>query len=216
MTVIKLALAAAALGAAAHPTPKVVLVKHADFIRQTLSGATQYFVRTVSIGKEDLGAIHAGGPSACESLRDDERRPPFGGRPEQLPRRLPREDSRLAGGARQVRAALPDHAIGRDAGEHLVEGIVPISSGDGAGETRRRNARLPNEQQLERRIESDAFVLRAQRLGGIDDPVARPQKAAEHRGTFLPVAEEEEVAHGGAREIDSEGGDPGKRRHVGA
>jgi hypothetical protein len=57
MTVIKLALAAAALGAAAHPTPKVVLVKHADFIRQTLGGARQYFVRTVSIGKQDLAAI---------------------------------------------------------------------------------------------------------------------------------------------------------------
>ena len=57
MTVIKLALAAAALGAAAHPTPKVVLVKHADYIRQTLPGAKQYFVRTVSIGKQDLAAI---------------------------------------------------------------------------------------------------------------------------------------------------------------
>jgi hypothetical protein len=57
MTVIKLALAVAALGATAHPTPKVVLVKHADFIRQTLGGAKQYFVRTVSIGKQDLSAI---------------------------------------------------------------------------------------------------------------------------------------------------------------
>jgi hypothetical protein len=57
MTVIKLALAAAALGAAAHPTPKVVLVKHADFIRQTIPGAKQYFVRTVSIGKQDLATI---------------------------------------------------------------------------------------------------------------------------------------------------------------
>jgi len=57
MTIIKLALAAAALGAATHPTPKVVLVKHADFIRQTLGGAKQYFVRTVSIGKQDLTAI---------------------------------------------------------------------------------------------------------------------------------------------------------------
>jgi len=56
MTVIKLALAAAVLGTAAHPTPKVVLVKHADFIRQTLA-AKQYFVRTVSIGKQDLAAI---------------------------------------------------------------------------------------------------------------------------------------------------------------
>ena len=57
MTVIKLALAAAALGAAAHPTPKVVLVKHADFIRQTIPGAKQYFVRTISIGKQDLATI---------------------------------------------------------------------------------------------------------------------------------------------------------------
>ena len=57
MIVIKLALAAAALAAAAHPTPKVVLVKHADFIRQTLPGARQYFVRTVTIGKQDLAAI---------------------------------------------------------------------------------------------------------------------------------------------------------------
>ena len=32
-------------------------MKHADFIRQSLAGATQYFVRTVSIGKEDLAAI---------------------------------------------------------------------------------------------------------------------------------------------------------------
>jgi hypothetical protein len=41
----------------AHPTPKVVLVKHADFIRQTIPGARQYFVRTVSIGKQDLAAV---------------------------------------------------------------------------------------------------------------------------------------------------------------
>lgn len=46
-----------ALGAAAHPSPKVVLMKHADFIRNTLSGAKQYFVRTVDIGKQDLAAI---------------------------------------------------------------------------------------------------------------------------------------------------------------
>jgi hypothetical protein len=52
-----LALAIAALTAAAHPTPKVVLVKHADFIRQSTAGATQYFVRTVKIGKQDLDAI---------------------------------------------------------------------------------------------------------------------------------------------------------------
>lgn len=43
--------------AAAHPTPKAVLLKHADFIRQTLAGAKGYFVRTVTIGKEDLAAI---------------------------------------------------------------------------------------------------------------------------------------------------------------
>lgn len=43
--------------AGAHPTPKVVLMKHADFIRQSLPGATQYFLRTVSIGKDDLAAI---------------------------------------------------------------------------------------------------------------------------------------------------------------
>ena len=52
-----LALTVALLGAAAHPRPKVVLVKHADYIRQTLSGASQYFVRTVNIGKQDLAAI---------------------------------------------------------------------------------------------------------------------------------------------------------------
>jgi len=61
MTAIKLVLAAAALGAAAHPTPKVVLVKHADFIRQTLPSAKQYFLRTVSIGKQDLAAIRQAG-----------------------------------------------------------------------------------------------------------------------------------------------------------
>jgi hypothetical protein len=41
----------------AHPTPKVVLMKHADFIRQTVPGARQYLVRTVSIGRQDLAAI---------------------------------------------------------------------------------------------------------------------------------------------------------------
>jgi hypothetical protein len=60
MTVLSL-IVACALGAAAHPTPKVVLVKHADFIRQTITGATQYFVRTVNIGKQDLAAIRQAG-----------------------------------------------------------------------------------------------------------------------------------------------------------
>ena len=54
---LALSLSTALLGAAAHPSPKVVLIKHADYIRQTLAGATQYFVRTVDIGKQDLAAI---------------------------------------------------------------------------------------------------------------------------------------------------------------
>ena len=36
-------------------------MKHADFIRQTLTGAKQYFVRTVNIGKQDLAAIRKAG-----------------------------------------------------------------------------------------------------------------------------------------------------------
>jgi hypothetical protein len=60
MTVLTLAMALA-LGASAHPTPKVVLVKHADFIRQTLPNATQYFIRTVTIGKQDLATIRQSG-----------------------------------------------------------------------------------------------------------------------------------------------------------
>jgi hypothetical protein len=51
----------AVLGAAAHPSPKVVLVQHADLIRSTLPGASQYFVRTVDIGKADLAAIRKSG-----------------------------------------------------------------------------------------------------------------------------------------------------------
>jgi hypothetical protein len=61
MSVFTLAVTALALGTAAHPTPKVVLVKHADFIRQSITGATQYFVRTVTIGKQDLAAIRKSG-----------------------------------------------------------------------------------------------------------------------------------------------------------
>ena len=57
MNLITLTLAAAAIGSAAHPSPKVVLMKHADFIRQTTASAKQYFVRTVTIGKEDLATI---------------------------------------------------------------------------------------------------------------------------------------------------------------
>jgi hypothetical protein len=56
-----LAVTVTALAAAAHPTPKVVLLKHADFIRQSTAGAQQYFVRTVSIGKDDLASIRRQG-----------------------------------------------------------------------------------------------------------------------------------------------------------
>jgi hypothetical protein len=55
MTLHSIALAVA-LGVAAHPSPKVVLLKHADFIRETIP-AKAYFVRTVTIGKDDLAAI---------------------------------------------------------------------------------------------------------------------------------------------------------------
>jgi hypothetical protein len=55
MTVLFLIITA--FTAAAHPTPKVVLIKHADFIRQSTAGAQQYFVRSVSIGKNDLATI---------------------------------------------------------------------------------------------------------------------------------------------------------------
>jgi hypothetical protein len=42
---------------AAHPTPTVVLVKQTDLIRSTLTGATQFFLRKVTIGKDDLTRI---------------------------------------------------------------------------------------------------------------------------------------------------------------
>lgn len=51
------ALAAVLLVAARHPTPTVVLVKQTDLIRTTLDGATQFFVRKVTIGKDDLSRI---------------------------------------------------------------------------------------------------------------------------------------------------------------
>jgi hypothetical protein len=41
---------------ARHPTPKVVLVKHADFIRQAVP-AKQYFARTIELGRDDVAAI---------------------------------------------------------------------------------------------------------------------------------------------------------------
>jgi len=55
-----IALVAIVTGAATHPTPKVVLMKHADFIKQTIP-AKAYFVRTVTIGKADLAAIRKAG-----------------------------------------------------------------------------------------------------------------------------------------------------------
>jgi hypothetical protein len=45
------------LAGARHPTPSVVLVKQTDLIRTTLGGAKQFFVRTVTIGKDDLARI---------------------------------------------------------------------------------------------------------------------------------------------------------------
>lgn len=51
------ALALPLLAAAHHPTPTVVLVKQTDLIRRTLAGATQFFVRKVTIGKDDLAQI---------------------------------------------------------------------------------------------------------------------------------------------------------------
>jgi hypothetical protein len=45
------------VGAARHPTPTVVLVKQTDVIRTALDGAKQFFVRKVTIGKDDLAKI---------------------------------------------------------------------------------------------------------------------------------------------------------------
>jgi hypothetical protein len=45
------------LASARHPTPTVVLVKQTDLIRTTLPDAKQFFVRNVTIGKDDFGSI---------------------------------------------------------------------------------------------------------------------------------------------------------------
>jgi hypothetical protein len=50
-------LLALSLGAARHPTPTVVLVKQTDVIRMALPEAKQFFVRKVTIGKDDLARI---------------------------------------------------------------------------------------------------------------------------------------------------------------
>lgn len=51
------ALPLALLLGARHPTPTVVLVKQTDLIRGAQSGAKQFFVRKVTIGKDDLSRI---------------------------------------------------------------------------------------------------------------------------------------------------------------
>jgi hypothetical protein len=45
------------LAGARHPTPSVVLVKQTDLIRTTLGEAKRFFVRKVTIGKDDLARI---------------------------------------------------------------------------------------------------------------------------------------------------------------
>ena len=42
---------------AGHPTPTVVLVKQTDLIRSAQDGAKEFFVRKVTIGKDDLARI---------------------------------------------------------------------------------------------------------------------------------------------------------------
>ena len=61
--------AAATLAAAAplHITPTVVLAKHVDVIRATLKGASQYFERTVDIGRDDLSRIRRAGDFTPET-----------------------------------------------------------------------------------------------------------------------------------------------------
>lgn len=50
-------LSAALLFGASHPSPTVVLVPQTDAIRTALPSAKQYFVRTVTIGQDDLAKI---------------------------------------------------------------------------------------------------------------------------------------------------------------
>ena len=52
-----LAMMAPLVLAATHPTPTVVLIKQTDLIRRTLAEATRFFLRTVTVGKEDLAQI---------------------------------------------------------------------------------------------------------------------------------------------------------------
>lgn len=52
---------AAAPSARRHITPTVVMRKQADVIRSTLPGATQFFVKSVEIGKSDYDRLAEGG-----------------------------------------------------------------------------------------------------------------------------------------------------------
>lgn len=52
---------AAAPAARRHITPTVVMNKQADVIRNSLPGATQFFVKSVKIGQEDYRQLSEGG-----------------------------------------------------------------------------------------------------------------------------------------------------------
>ena len=51
----------AATSAPPHITPTVVITKQADAIKAGIPGATQFFVRTVTIGEDDFQALSEGG-----------------------------------------------------------------------------------------------------------------------------------------------------------
>jgi len=60
--VVVLALAGVAwTSAPPHITPTVVVTKQADAIRNGIPGATQFFVKSVTIGQEDFRALSEGG-----------------------------------------------------------------------------------------------------------------------------------------------------------
>jgi hypothetical protein len=51
----------AATSAPPHITPTVVITKQADAIKAGIPGATQFFVRTVTIGQDDFRSLSEGG-----------------------------------------------------------------------------------------------------------------------------------------------------------
>ena len=51
----------AATSAPPHITPTVVMTKQADAIRNGIPGATQFFVKTVTVGDDDYGALSEAG-----------------------------------------------------------------------------------------------------------------------------------------------------------